>query len=53
MNMTITTIDGELVEINENWKNVSKLPFNEKWVECPTLIDENEELWVDESVLDS
>lgn len=53
MNMTITTIDGEPVEINENWKNVSKLPFNEKWVECPTLIDENEELWVDESVLDS
>lgn len=40
MNKTIKTIDGELVEINENW------------VKCPTLIDENEHLWVDESVLD-
>ena len=52
MNKTITTIDGELVEINENWKDVWGLPFNEKWVGCPTLIDENEHLWVDESVLD-
>lgn len=53
MNITIKTIDGEIFELNENWKNVSKLPFNEKWVDCPTLIDENEDLWVDESVLDS
>ena len=52
MNITIKTIDGEIFELNENWKNVSKLPFNEKWVDCPTLIDENEDLWVDESVLD-
>lgn len=52
MNKTIKTIDGELVELNENWKDVWGLPFNEKWVECPTLIDENEHLWVDESVLD-
>lgn len=52
MNKTITTIDGELVVVNETWKDVTDLPFNEKWVECPTLIDEDEHLWVDESVLD-
>ena len=52
MNKTIKTIDGEVVEIDENWKDMDGLPFNEKWADCPTLIDENEHLWVDESVLD-
>ena len=52
MNKTIKTIDGEVIEVNENWKDVDGLPFNEKWTDCPTLIDENEHLWVDESVLD-
>lgn len=51
MSITLKTIDGETFELNESWKNVSKLPFNEKWVDCPTLIDENEDLWVDESLL--
>lgn len=48
---TITTIDGETYEVDKNWKDVTGLPYNEKWVECPTLIDENNHLWVDESVL--
>lgn len=52
MNKTVKTIDGEVVVVNENWKDVDGLPFNEKWTDCPTLIDENEHLWVDESVLD-
>lgn len=52
MNGTIKTIDNEVVEINDNWKDVTNLPYDERWVNCPTLIDEYERLWVDLSVLD-
>ena len=52
MNDTIKTIDNELVKINDNWKDVTNLPFDERWTNCPTLIDEHEHLWVDLSVLD-
>lgn len=52
MNGTIKTIDNEVVEINDNWKDVTNLPYDERWVNCPTLIDEYEHLWVDLSVLD-
>lgn len=48
---TITTIDGETYEVGENWKDVTGSPVNERWVECPTLVDINNHLWVDESVL--
>ena len=48
---TITTIDGETIKINNNWKDVTYLPHDERWVNCPTLIDEHEHLWVDETVL--
>lgn len=52
MNDTIKTIDGELVKVNENWKDVTDLPYDERWTNCPTLIDEYEHLWIDLSVLE-
>lgn len=52
MNDTIKTIDNEVVKINNNWKDVTNLPYDERWVNCPTLIDQHEHLWVDLSVLD-
>lgn len=50
--MTIKTIDNEIIEINKNWKDVTNLPVDERWTNCPTIIDEHEHLWIDESVLD-
>lgn len=52
MNDTIKTIDNEVIKINDNWKDVTNLPYDERWTNCPTLIDEHEHLWVDLSVLD-
>lgn len=52
MNDTIKTIDNEVVKINDNWKDVTNLPYDERWTNCPTLIDEHEHLWVDLSVFD-
>lgn len=49
---TIKTIDGETIKINNNWKDVTYLPHDKRWVNCPTVIDEHEHLWVDETVLE-
>ena len=51
MPITIETIDGDVYHLEDTWKKVDSEQFNEKWVECPTLIDKDGNLWVDETVL--
>lgn len=50
---TITTIDNEVINLGKNWRRVEIDEFNPKWINCPTLIDNEERLWVDESVLET
>lgn len=50
--ITIKTIDGEVIEVTNDFVKVNPGEFDEKWVNCPTIIDENEELWVNTTVLD-
>lgn len=50
---TITTIDNEVFTLDKNWRRVEVDEFNPKWVNCPTLIDNEERLWVNESVLNN
>lgn len=49
--MTIKTIDNEIINVSDTFRKINQNEYNEKWVNCPTIIDENEVLWVDESVL--
>lgn len=50
---TITTIDNEVLTLDNNWRRVEVNEFNSKWINCPTLIDNEERLWVNESVLNN
>ena len=48
---TITTIDNEVITLDKNWRRVEVSEFNPAWINCPTLFDNEGELWVNESVL--
>lgn len=50
--MTVKTIDNEILDVPNTFKKVNRDEYKEKWVNCPTIIDEKEVLWVDESVLE-
>lgn len=49
---TITTIDNEVLTLGKNWRRVEVGETNPRWINCPTIIDNEERLWVDESVLE-
>ena len=50
--MTIKTIDNEIINVPDTFRKVNQGEYKERWVNCPTIIDEKEDLWVDESVLE-
>lgn len=55
MRTIIYTDNNEVVVIDERWTLVPANSglYKEEWAECPTLIDKDGNLWVDESALKS
>lgn len=55
MRTIIYTDNNEVVVIDERWTLVPANSglYKEEWTECPTLIDKDGNLWVDESALKS
>lgn len=55
---TIQTIDGDTYQLEDTWKKLTPEQVDEmweesheKWVQCPTVVDKDGNLWVDETVL--